>query len=222
MANPMTIARAAEKAGVGVETIRFYERRGLIAQPRKPRDGGYRHYGLGTVERIRFIRQAQELGFSLREIEELLALKTDRQADCADVRMQAVAKRREVERKIGQLEEIKSALDALIATCPGGGDLSACTIMEALSHRRATTTPTPSQSRSGNVETRATFRIDGMHCDGCARTVKAVLLSEPGVSEVNVSFSRREAAIGFDPAATNRDRLKQSIVRVGYSITGSS
>ncbi|MBA5775592.1 MerR family transcriptional regulator [Stappia sp. F7233] len=222
MANPMTIARAAEKAGVGVETIRFYERRGLIAQPPKPRDGGYRDYDLGTVERIRFIRQAQELGFSLREIEELLALKTDRQADCADVRMQAVAKRREVERKIGQLEEIRSALDALIATCPGGGDLSACTIMEALSHRRTAVTPTPSESRSGNMATRTTFKIDGMHCDGCARTVEAVLLSEPGVSEVDVSFGRREAAIRFDPAATNGDRLKQAIVRVGYSITGSS
>lgn len=222
MANPMTIARAAEKAGVGVETIRFYERRGLIAQPPKPRDGGYRHYDRGTVERIRFIRQAQELGFSLREIEELLALKTDRQADCADVRMQAVAKRREVERKIGQLEEIRSALDALIATCPGGGDLSACTIMEALSHRRTAVTLTPSESRSGNMATRTTFKIDGMHCDGCARTVEAVLLSEPGVSEVDVSFGRREAAIRFDPAATNRDRLKQAIVRVGYSITGSS
>lgn len=222
MANPMTIARAAEKAGVGIETIRFYERRGLIAQPPKPRDGGYRHYDRGTVERIRFIRQAQDLGFSLREIEELLALRTDRHADCSDVRMQAVAKRREVERKIGQLVEIRSALDALIATCPGGGDLSACTIMEALDHRRAATTPTPSQSRSDNMATRTTFKIDGMHCDGCARTVEAVLLSEPGVSEVGASFSRREAAIRFDPAATNRDRLERAIVRAGYSIMESS
>ncbi|MAW86272.1 MAG: MerR family transcriptional regulator [Phyllobacteriaceae bacterium] len=218
MANPMTIARAAEKAGVGVETIRFYERRGLIAQPPKPRDGGYRHYDRETIERIRFIRQAQELGFSLREIDELLALKTDAHTDCADVRLQAVAKRKEIERKIGQLEEIRSALDALIPTCPGGGDLSACTIMEALSHRRAATTPAPSQGRSGSMETRATFTIDGMHCDGCARTVEAVLLSEPGVSEVDVSFSRREAAIRFDPAAINRGRLEQAIVRAGYSI----
>jgi len=169
MAHPMTIARAAEQADVGVETIRFYERRGLIAQPLKPRGGGYRHYDRETVERIRFIRQAQELGFSLREIEELLALQTNSQADCADVRMQAVAKRQEVERKIGQLEVIRSALDSLIATCPGGGDLSACTIMEALNHRRAAANPTSSQSRLGNMETLSTFKIDGMHCDGCAR-----------------------------------------------------
>ena len=95
MANAMTISRAATRAGVGVETIRFYERRGLIRQPLKPRNGGYRSYDDEAVARIRFIRQAQELGFSLREIEELLALRTDLHADCADVRMQAVAKRRE-------------------------------------------------------------------------------------------------------------------------------
>jgi len=219
MANPMTIARAAEQAGVGVETIRFYERRGLIAQPLKPRGGGYRHYDRETVERIRFIRQAQELGFSLREIDELLALKTDRQADCADVRLQAVAKRQEVERKIGQLEEIRSALDALIATCPGGGDLNACTIMEALSHRRVVTAATLSTDHSDQAGFGAiVLHVGGMHCDGCARTVEAVLLSEPGVSEVSVSFGHREAAIRFDPAASNRDRLEQAIVRAGYGV----
>lgn len=132
MAPEMTISRAANRAGVGVETIRFYERKGLIEQPLRPRDGGYRVYDRETVERIRFIRQAQELGFTLREIAELLALRTDRRADCADVRVQAVAKREEVERKIARLEEIRAALDAVIATCPGGGNLNSCTIMEAL------------------------------------------------------------------------------------------
>lgn len=222
MANPMTIARAAEKAGVGVETIRFYERRGLIEQPPKPRHGGYRHYDRDIVERIRFIRQAQELGFSLREIEELLTLKTDRHADCADVRTQAVAKRQEVERKIAQLEEIRSALDALIAACPGGGDLSACTIMEAMSHRRAAATATPSQGRPGTMETRIAFKIDGMHCDGCARTIEAVLSGEPGVARANVSFRRGQAAVRFDPAATDRHRLQQAVIRAGYAVAEPS
>ena len=132
----MTISRAADEAGVGVETIRFYERMGLIEQPLRP-SGGYREYDRETVERIRFIQQAQELGFTLREIGELLALKTDRKADCADVRNQAIAKRDEVECKIARLEEIRAALDAVIATCPGGGSLNSCTIMEALSDHRA-------------------------------------------------------------------------------------
>lgn len=132
----MTISRAADEAGVGVETIRFYERKGLIEQPLRP-SGGYREYDRETVERIRFIQQAQELGFTLREIGELLALRTDRKADCADVRNQAIATRDEVECKIARLEEIRAALDAVIATCPGGGSLNFCTILEALSDHRA-------------------------------------------------------------------------------------
>ena len=90
--NGMTIGKAARNADAGVETIRFYERQGLIAQPPKPLSG-YRIYSYETVKRIRFIRQAQALGFSLREIRELLSLKADPSADCADVRDQAEAKR---------------------------------------------------------------------------------------------------------------------------------
>ena len=71
----MRIGKVAEKAGVGVETIRFYERKGLIEQPRKPVDGGYRSYSPETVIRVRFVREAQCLGFSLKEIEELRVLR---------------------------------------------------------------------------------------------------------------------------------------------------
>ncbi len=128
----MTIGKAARKADVGVETIRFYERRGIIQQPPKPADAGVRVYPIETVERIRFIRQAQELGFSLREIAELLSLRADPETDCADVRARAEAKLREVDRKIARLESIGEALRTLIATCPGQGAVTACTIMEAL------------------------------------------------------------------------------------------
>ncbi len=131
MAADLTISRAAERAGVGIETIRFYERRGLIEQPMAPRDGGYRVYDTAVIERIRFIRQAQELGFSLREIADFLSLRADPAADCGDVRAQAVAKRAEVDRKIAELRQIRSALDELIATCPGDGALRACTIIDA-------------------------------------------------------------------------------------------
>lgn len=139
MAKAITISRAAERAGVGVETIRFYERRGLIAQPPRPRSGGYRFYDEAVVERIRFIRQAQELGFSLREIADLLLLRADPSADCGDVRVQAVAKREDVDRKIAQLQHIRAALDALIASCPGGGALRACSIIDAFSAQRGDT-----------------------------------------------------------------------------------
>ncbi len=128
----LTISKAARKAGVGVETIRFYERKGLIDQPLKPTFGGFRVYPEDTVQRIRFIRQAQDLGFSLREIEELLSLRADPAADCSDVRERATAKREEVDRKIAQLERIRGALEELIAACPGRGALRACSILEAI------------------------------------------------------------------------------------------
>lgn len=133
----MTISHAAHAAGVGVETVRFYERRGLIVQPPRPPDGGFRRYPAEVVDRIRFIRQAQGLGFSLREIEELLSLRADPATDCRHIRERAVGKLEDVERKIGELERFRRALEELIAACPGSGALRACSIMEALDRSRA-------------------------------------------------------------------------------------
>ena len=131
-----TISRAADEAEVGVETIRFYERKGLIEQPPKPLRG-YRVYSKAVIERIRFIRQAQELGFSLREIDELLSLRADPTTECADVQAQALDKLEEVERKMAQLRTIRSALKELIATCPKQGPAAGrCTILEALNSQK--------------------------------------------------------------------------------------
>ncbi len=131
----MTIGKAAQNAGVGVETIRFYERKGFIEQPPKPQSSGFRSYPRETIERIRFIRQAQELGFSLREINELLSLRADPSADCTDVREQARGKLEEVDQKIAQLQKIAGALGDLIAACPGKGALRVCSILTTLSVR---------------------------------------------------------------------------------------
>lgn len=128
----MRISEAAEAAGVGVETIRYYERRGLVAQPPRPPTGAFRSYPAETVARIRFIRQAQDIGFSLREIQELLSLQGDPGADCGDVRGHAQAKLDELNRKIASLKGIKEALEALIEGCPGEGALGKCSILAAL------------------------------------------------------------------------------------------
>lgn len=130
----MTIGQAARTAGVGVETIRFYERKGLIAQPPKPTSGGFRSYTRDIVQRIRFIRQAQELGFSLKEISVLLSLRADPNTDCATVQKQAREKLAEVERKVAQLRKIGNALRKVIAACPSQGGLEGCSIMAALEH----------------------------------------------------------------------------------------
>lgn len=225
MATGMTISRAAERAGVGVETVRFYERRGLITQPIRPRSGGYRFYDEEVVERIRFIRQAQKLGFSLREIAGLLSLRADPGADCGDVRTQAKGKRDEVDRKIAQLQHIRGALDELIATCPGGGALRACTILDAMVVHRATKAVQPSRERVGQSGTgqgqdmkTANFKINGMHCDGCAHTIEELVSMESGVCNAIVSFKEREARVLFDPQASSEDQLAAAIRKIGYSV----
>jgi MerR family mercuric resistance operon transcriptional regulator len=117
---PLTIGALASRAGVGVETIRFYERKGLVRRP--PRPGtGFRLYPEETVARIRFIRQAQTLGFTLQEIRGLLALRVAPGTDCAAVRSRAVAKLANVEARLEELERIQGALAKLIAACPGRG-----------------------------------------------------------------------------------------------------
>ena len=131
----MTISEAARAVGVGVETIRFYERRRLIVRPSKLPGGGFRRHPPETIERVRFVRQAQVLGFSLREVQDLLSLRADPATDCGQVRERAAAKRADVERKIGELERLFRALEERDRRLSGewrAARLRACSIMEAL------------------------------------------------------------------------------------------
>lgn len=127
----LTIGQVAGAAEVGVETIRFYERRGLIEEPPR-RASGYRQYPPEAVQRIRFIRRAKDLGFSLGEVKELLALRIDPQATSADVRGRAKAKIDDITGKIKTLEKMRGALEALVASCSGSGPVSECSILEAM------------------------------------------------------------------------------------------
>ena len=128
---PLTIGVVARRAGVGVETVRFYERQGLLDEPAR-KESGYRQYAEGVVARLRFIRRAKELGFSLKEIKELLALRVDPTTTCAEVRARAEAKIADVEVKIRALQKIRKALQKLTAGCSGRGPISECPILEAL------------------------------------------------------------------------------------------
>jgi MerR family copper efflux transcriptional regulator len=127
----LTIGRVAQLASVGVETIRFYEREGLIAIP--PRVAfSYRHYPQDTVSRLRFIKRAKALGFSLKEIKELLSLRVSPEVTCEDVRACAEAKIADIEDKIRQLQTMRRALVGLMETCQGSGPVSECPILESL------------------------------------------------------------------------------------------
>lgn len=128
---PLTIGQVARRAGVGVETIRFYEREGLVDDP--PRlASGYRQYPPETVARIRFVRRAKELGFTLKEIKELLSLRASPRSRCADVRQRAEAKIEDMQQKIRDLQKMKKALKQLAAACDGRGPVTECPILEAL------------------------------------------------------------------------------------------
>ena len=128
----MLIGEVAKEAGVGVETVRFYEQRGLIPQPPRPSDGGYRQYSIGEIRRIKFIRRAQDLGFSLGEIGDLLKLEAGESGRCVDVRRRAEHKRDDVQGKLDNLARIKTALDTLIEACPGKGPARKCSILGAI------------------------------------------------------------------------------------------
>lgn len=126
----MTIRKAAEAAGVGVETIRYYERQGLIQQP--PRGTGYRQYTDEAVDRVRFIKRAQALGFTLPEIYELLELTQRPGTTPADIRERAEEKLRTVSAKIQGLQAIQSTLQHLTAACKECQTLDRCPILESL------------------------------------------------------------------------------------------
>lgn len=127
----MTIGQLARRAEVGIETVRFYERQGLLETPAR-KDSGYRQYDESVVARLRFIKRAKELGFSLKEIKELLALRVDPSTTCAEVRSRAKTKIADVEEKIQALQRIKNALLELTAACRGRGPTSECPILDAL------------------------------------------------------------------------------------------
>jgi MerR family mercuric resistance operon transcriptional regulator len=125
----ITIGDVAEAAGVGVETVRYYERRGLISQPARAM-GGYRRYGGGHVHRIRFIKRAQDLGFTLEEIESLLKLEdgTDRRS----IRRIASARLEETRRRIADLQRIERALAHLLHECETHARSPHCPIIAAI------------------------------------------------------------------------------------------
>jgi MerR family mercuric resistance operon transcriptional regulator len=113
----LTIGILAKRSGVGVETVKFYQRKGLLPKPSKPLGGGFRHYQLEDITRIRFIKRAQDLGFTLREAKELLEINTKPAATCSDIKTKAKSKLSEVELKIQDLNRVKAALEELIHAC---------------------------------------------------------------------------------------------------------
>ena len=127
----LMIGKVASSAGLAIDTVRYYEREGLLEKPARTASG-YRHYTTDAIARLRFIRQAKELGFSLHEIKELLSLRVTPGKSCADVRAHAEHKIADVDRRIASLKRVRGALVKLTSACSGKGPVSQCPILEAL------------------------------------------------------------------------------------------
>jgi len=126
-----TISKAAQRAGVGIETIRYYQRRGLIEEPAKPVEG-YRLYPEQTIARVRFIKRAQELGFSLKDVKTLVELGDEK---CLETRDLAVLKLELVETKIRDLQSIENNLRDLIRYCDTRREDEVCPIYYSISQQ---------------------------------------------------------------------------------------
>lgn len=127
----LTIGQVAAAAAVNIQTIRYYERRGLFTTPRRT-PSGYRQYAEDAVHRLRFIKHAQELGFSLKEIQELLALRVRHGGTCDTVERKTREKIELVEGKIRDLKRIRRTLQRLAAACASRRPTDDCPILEAL------------------------------------------------------------------------------------------
>ncbi len=131
MRSGLTIGQAAKRAGASIQSLRYYERRGLL-KPDDRLESGYRLYGEEAVRRLQFIKNAQGLGFSLAEIARLLRLRVGRKAQCAQVRRQAQARLDHVREKIAGLRAIETILQRLIRTCAAEGTTDSCPILETV------------------------------------------------------------------------------------------
>ena len=127
----LSIGELAKRAKVNIEIIRYYERRGLIADP--PRNkSGHRQYSSEAVRRTEFIKRCQSLGFSLNEIQDILELRITPESTCADMKSRVTEKLNDVDKKINELVKIRDALGRLLKRCSGKGPIGKCPILEEL------------------------------------------------------------------------------------------
>lgn len=127
----LTRGQIADRTGVGIETVRFYERKGLLEDPPRTR-AGYRQYDQDAIRRLRFIRRAKELGFSLADVRDLISLRLDPDTECGDIQLRAEEKLAEIADKIRDLERMRAGLERLAAACRRNDREMECPLLDAL------------------------------------------------------------------------------------------
>ena len=129
----LSIGKVAKRAGISVETIRFYERKGLLQEPQR-KESGYRQYREEDIRKLVFIQHAKNLGFSLNEIGDLMSLQADSKSTSREVKDLAEHKLQDIEEKINMLQRMRRTLKHLVDKCPGKGPTSECPILDALTN----------------------------------------------------------------------------------------
>ena len=129
--HPLTIGAVAKRVGVNIDTIRYYEREGLLPEPER-RASGYRSYDESAIRQLRFIRRAKDLGFTLEEIRDLLALSADRHRGVEAVKQRAQQRLAAIDARIAELTRVRNGLEQLVDACPGHGSPDECPILRAL------------------------------------------------------------------------------------------
>ncbi|MBI3264102.1 MAG: MerR family DNA-binding protein [Acidobacteria bacterium] len=172
----LTIGQVARQAGVGVETVRFYERQGLLDAPPR-RASGYRQYAPEMVARLQFIRRAKELGFALKEIRELLSLRVAPETTCGDIKQQAEAKMADIDAKLRDLQRMKMALAQLVDACSGSGPTSQCPILDALESHEAAVSTSPHPKHTAATGESEEARAAGIGRAQTARTHQKLFTS---------------------------------------------
>ncbi len=130
----LTIGKLAKQANVTIETIRYYQRKGLLTEPEKPVIG-YRQYPIEAITRIKFIKRAQQSGFTLKEVAELLSLDGEH---CEDVQKMAEQKRQQIDEQLRDLTALRNVLDSLVKGCQQDKSTQHCSLIDALSHQENT------------------------------------------------------------------------------------
>lgn len=206
----MTIGQVARCAGVGVETVRFYERQGLLDAP-PCRASGYRQYPQEVIRRIQFIKRAKDLGFSLKETRELLSLRVNPEMTCSDV-------------KLGPRPKLP-------ISPPNCAICNACTRLwyNLPRHAPARNLPVnvpfrtpgkhrrPPLDREGVETMHTTFDVKGMHCDGCAQRIKTALQQFPAITTMEVDHQRDLVAIEHQGA--DLEAVAMAMARLGFTVT---
>lgn len=179
----LTTGRLAKEAGVNIDTVRYYEKRGLIPKPPR-KDSGYRMFREDAVKRIIFIKHAQEIGFSLHEIEELLFLRVSSKTTCHEVKKRTEAKITEVEGKIQNLLRIKRALEKMAEICRANKRISECPILDMLDAEG--TSPSLHQKSESGLSTA---------CPSCGSPVRTEIAIRPLHSKVPKQAARPKGGI---------------------------